>query len=165
VLTRTTAADSRPAHLSSIDFPADGTIVIALSGGSDSTALLTLARDVFSKRGEAERLLAVTVDHGLRPDSAAEARRAGDLCASLGIAHGPALGRRETFERIAGGSARGALPAARRRGARRARPDRPHAGRSDGNRGDAAGARAGARLVGNRARRRFTRRVRGSCGR
>jgi len=87
VLTAHSAADLARRSLSSIDFPADGTIVIALSGGSDSTALLTLAYDVFSKRGDAERLLAVTVDHGLRPDSAAEAQRAGELCASLGIAH------------------------------------------------------------------------------
>lgn len=87
MLTAQTAADIARRNLSSIRFPADGRTVIALSGGSDSTALLMLACDVFSARGEGGRLLAVTVDHGLRPESAAEAQRAGELCASLGIAH------------------------------------------------------------------------------
>jgi len=87
VLTPHAAAESARRSISSITFPTDGKIVIALSGGSDSTALLTFARDVFLARGETDRLLAVTVDHGLRPESAAEARRAGDLCASLGIGH------------------------------------------------------------------------------
>lgn len=87
MLTSRTAADLARRSLSSIRFPTDGKIVIALSGGSDSTALLSLARDAFPARGDGERLVAVTVDHGLRPDSAAEAQRAGELCASLGIAH------------------------------------------------------------------------------
>lgn len=72
---------------SSITFPSDGKIVIALSGGSDSTALLTFARDFLAGRDEASRLLAVTVDHGLRAESAAEAERVGALCASLGVDH------------------------------------------------------------------------------
>lgn len=87
MLTAQTAADIARRNLSSIRIPADGKLVIALSGGSDSTALLTLVRDVFSARGEGGRLLAVTVDHGLRPESADEARRAGALCAALGVEH------------------------------------------------------------------------------
>ncbi|WP_449044234.1 tRNA lysidine(34) synthetase TilS [Paracoccus versutus] len=55
---------------------------IALSGGGDSTALLHLAHGW----GRA-RLLAATVDHGLRPGSAAEAQEAGRAAAALGIPH------------------------------------------------------------------------------
>lgn len=87
MLTAQSAADLARRNIFSIQFPADGKIVIALSGGSDSTALLTLAHDVLSTREDGGRLLAVTVDHGLRPESADEARRAGALCASLGISH------------------------------------------------------------------------------
>lgn len=62
-------------------------IILAVSGGSDSTALLVLARAHFSQRNPACRLVAVTVDHGLRPESAAEAEAVGALCATLGVPH------------------------------------------------------------------------------
>lgn len=87
MLTAPRAAEIARRNLSSITYPTDGKIVIALSGGSDSTALLALAREVFSEQGRTERLLAVTVDHGLRAESGAEALRAGRLCASLGVTH------------------------------------------------------------------------------
>ena len=45
-------------------------IVLAVSGGSDSTALMLLA----SQWRESPPLLVVAVDHGLRPESSAEAR-------------------------------------------------------------------------------------------
>lgn len=61
--------------------PEGQTIGIALSGGGDSTALLHLAlRAGF-------RVRAVTVDHGLRPESAAEAAAVGRDCTALGVAH------------------------------------------------------------------------------
>lgn len=56
---------------------------IALSGGSDSTALLCLATDAFGP----ERLRAVTINHGLREGAREEAEKAGATCAALGIAH------------------------------------------------------------------------------
>lgn len=56
---------------------------IALSGGSDSSALLTLAVDALG----AENLRAVTVNHGLRDEAALEALAAKQLCAQLGVAH------------------------------------------------------------------------------
>jgi tRNA(Ile)-lysidine synthase len=55
---------------------------VAVSGGPDSTALLLLAAAALN--GEVE---AATVDHGLRPESAAEAGAVAALCASLGVAH------------------------------------------------------------------------------
>jgi tRNA(Ile)-lysidine synthase len=55
---------------------------VAVSGGPDSTALLLLA--AASLNGEVE---AATVDHGLRPESAAEAEAVAALCGRLGVAH------------------------------------------------------------------------------
>lgn len=61
--------------------PAGETIGIALSGGGDSTALLHLAlRAGFTVE-------VVTVDHGLRAESAAEAAKVAVDCAALGVRH------------------------------------------------------------------------------
>lgn len=57
-------------------------ILVALSGGADSIALLLLARQALG-----ERCQAATVDHGLRPAGAAEARFAAALCADRNISH------------------------------------------------------------------------------
>lgn len=53
---------------------ADHPLALALSGGGDSMALLDLACDWARMRGR--RVLALTVDHGLNPDSADWSRRA-----------------------------------------------------------------------------------------
>jgi tRNA(Ile)-lysidine synthase len=82
VLTRTPRS-----IFSSFDLSGSDTIVIALSGGGDSMALLRLAHAHFLGLDAISRLVAVTVDHGLRPQSAAEAERAGYSCAQLGIRH------------------------------------------------------------------------------
>ncbi|WP_376876941.1 tRNA lysidine(34) synthetase TilS [Albirhodobacter sp. R86504] len=57
-----------------------GPIGVAVSGGSDSLALLHLLH-------EHHPVYAVTVDHGLRAASAQEAKFVSDHCADLGIAH------------------------------------------------------------------------------
>lgn len=78
---------------------------IALSGGGDSTALMHLAQGW----GRA-RLMAATVDHGLRPGSADEARRAGQGAAALGIPHETLV-----WHRQGGGNLMGAARDARLR--------------------------------------------------
>ena len=62
------------------------TLLIAVSGGPDSTALLIMAAEWARRRGRT-RIEAATVDHGLRPESAAEANAVAALCARLGVAH------------------------------------------------------------------------------
>lgn len=65
--------------------PAPGTVGLALSGGSDSTAMLHLMARAAPPLGL--RLAGVTVDHGLRPEAADEAAQVGRLCAGLGLSH------------------------------------------------------------------------------
>ncbi len=63
-------------------------ILIALSGGPDSTALAWLAmRWRTSLAGDGPELIAATVDHGLRPDSRTEAESVGRWCAQIGLPH------------------------------------------------------------------------------
>ena len=58
---------------------------VAVSGGSDSLALLALLGD-WRENGGPE-VLAVTVDHRLRADSADEAAEVARICAARGISH------------------------------------------------------------------------------
>ncbi len=55
---------------------------VAVSGGPDSLALLLLA--AAARPGDLE---AATVDHGLRPESRAEAEQVADICQRLGVPH------------------------------------------------------------------------------
>ena len=66
-------------------FEARPQIAVAVSGGRDSLCLaLLLQRWARRRRG---RITALTVDHGLRPDSAAEARTVGRWLAAHKIGH------------------------------------------------------------------------------
>ena len=62
-----------------------GKIAVALSGGPDSMALVLAAADWTKERGI--DLVALTVDHGLRKESAAEAAKVADWMAAAKIAH------------------------------------------------------------------------------
>jgi tRNA(Ile)-lysidine synthase len=62
-------------------------LVLAVSGGPDSTALMLLAARWRAARKQAPRLLAVTIDHGLRSASAQEAKDVKRLARKLGVEH------------------------------------------------------------------------------
>lgn len=66
-------------------FEARPHLAAAVSGGADSLALALLADRWARARGG--RVAALTLDHGLRPESAGEARRVGAWLSGRGIAH------------------------------------------------------------------------------
>jgi len=69
------------------DLAACKVLVLAVSGGPDSTALAVLAARWRALLKHGPKLVAVTIDHGLRAESAAEARAVKRLAKTLGIAH------------------------------------------------------------------------------
>lgn len=60
-------------------------IALAVSGGSDSIALAHLAKEAFAHRNT--QIVVMTVDHGLRSASKAEAQHVAAWCASKGLEH------------------------------------------------------------------------------
>ncbi len=62
-------------------------LILAVSGGPDSTALLVLAARWRAARAVGPTLIAVTIDHGLRAEAAAEAAAVAALAHSLDLAH------------------------------------------------------------------------------
>jgi len=60
-------------------------VAIAVSGGSDSMALLQLASEAFHNTNIS--VVAMTVDHALRPESRREAEKVAAWCDSLGVEH------------------------------------------------------------------------------
>ncbi|MCS0497608.1 tRNA lysidine(34) synthetase TilS [Ancylobacter sp. MQZ15Z-1] len=66
-------------------------VLLAVSGGPDSTALMLLASRWRAAMAEASakvpELAVATVDHGLRPDARAEAEAVGRLAGALGLDH------------------------------------------------------------------------------
>jgi tRNA(Ile)-lysidine synthase len=79
-----TAAEANALFSDIADMPA---AVLAVSGGPDSTALMVLAARWAKARRRKPELIAVTVDHGLRAESAREALAVGRLARRLGLAH------------------------------------------------------------------------------
>ncbi len=75
--------DDEMGQLLGPDFPSD--IALAVSGGGDSMAMLLLAHNWTHRFGV--RLWVVTIDHGLRAESAAEATMVAEECAALGWPH------------------------------------------------------------------------------
>ena len=71
------------------DLPAMG---IAVSGGGDSVALMHMVAEWARGR----RIMVATVDHGLRPESAAEARQVSRAARALGLPHATLLWQRDT---------------------------------------------------------------------
>jgi len=65
--------------------PAAAPVAVAVSGGGDSLALLQAAKAWADQAGR--RLLALTVDHQLRPEGADWARFVAERAARLGVAH------------------------------------------------------------------------------
>src|ERR1700759_683237 len=66
------------------DVPA---LVLAVSGGPDSVALMWLAARWRYSFARGPRLIAVTIDHGLRAESSREAREVKRLARDLAIEH------------------------------------------------------------------------------
>lgn len=69
------------------DFVAEPALVLAVSGGPDSTALLYLAARWRDRQKSSPRLIAVTIDHGLRPQARREAAAVKRLAGKLGVEH------------------------------------------------------------------------------
>src|SRR5262249_49462596 len=68
--------------------PASRGVALAVSGGSDSTALMVLMAEWLAGTGQDPgAVFVLTVDHGLRPQSASEARAVKEVALSLGFRH------------------------------------------------------------------------------
>jgi tRNA(Ile)-lysidine synthase len=77
-------ADRAARTLAGVDSPTGGDgVALAVSGGADSLALLHAMRTLAGPRGW--RLAVLTVDHGLRPGSAADAAFVADHAKALGL--------------------------------------------------------------------------------
>ena len=69
------------------DFENFRRVILAVSGGPDSTALMLLAKRWSEKRPRGPELVAATIDHRLRSESKAEAVAVARLAKQLGLRH------------------------------------------------------------------------------
>src|SRR5664279_5723612 len=81
------AISARDAKRLFADWKAVPAIVLAVSGGPDSIALMWLAARWRRALARGPRLIAVTVDHGLRAEAAREAREVKRLARTLDLPH------------------------------------------------------------------------------
>jgi len=81
------AISARDAKNLFADWKAAPAIVLAVSGGPDSIALMWLAARWRRALARGPRLVVVTIDHGLRPESAREAREVKRLARALDLPH------------------------------------------------------------------------------
>ena len=72
---------------SALDFSHHKRVIVAISGGSDSTGLLVLLQEFLASRNATLEIIAVTIDHGLRLESAKEAAWVKALCEKRAIVH------------------------------------------------------------------------------
>lgn len=102
------------------DVPPTARILVACSGGADSLALLLAVGELVRPGGPCQELRAATevlhVDHGLRPESGAEANLVAEVCAHLGL---PFTRARVDARFDEAGQPRGGGPEAAARAARR----------------------------------------------
>jgi tRNA(Ile)-lysidine synthetase-like protein len=68
-------------------FPENPLFSVAFSGGSDSLALLILLQKWIIEKGKGGQITALTVDHGLRPESKTEAENIHNWCQENQISH------------------------------------------------------------------------------
>jgi tRNA(Ile)-lysidine synthase len=78
---------AREANRLFADWKAAPAVVLAVSGGPDSIALMWLAARWRRALARGPHILAVTVDHGLRPEAAREARAVKRLARTLDVPH------------------------------------------------------------------------------
>ncbi|WP_455477972.1 tRNA lysidine(34) synthetase TilS [Bartonella sp. B10] len=69
------------------DFSQCQKLILAVSGGSDSLALLFLVRDYLKNLSGSPEIIVVTVDHQLRKESADEAENVAEICHAHRIKH------------------------------------------------------------------------------
>ena len=82
-----TAISQSEAKVLFADLGSAKALVLAVSGGPDSTALMVLVARWRKSLRNGPDLVAITVDHGLRPEARREARDVAKLAQVLGIAH------------------------------------------------------------------------------
>jgi tRNA(Ile)-lysidine synthase len=78
---------AREANRLFADWKAAPAVVLAVSGGPDSVALMWLVARWRRALVRGPRLFAITVDHGLRPEAAREAREVKRLARTLDVPH------------------------------------------------------------------------------
>jgi len=79
-----TAAEAKPLFAGFVSEPA---LILAVSGGPDSMALLALAARWRDSLARGPKLIAVTIDHGLRAESAKEANAVKRCAREWGLTH------------------------------------------------------------------------------